>query len=166
LRALTVYLRRGVHAEATFRCLRQLVEGNLDLVVQQLDARWLVSICDSYADFGTPIEARNALLISSFLNWERITASYLQWADPCRGSLRVDREQEILIPTVSVNAVVDTTAAGDAFNGALAYAVGSGMDLDRAIWFANCTGAFSVTKMGAQPSMPTMEDLRRWMECP
>lgn len=83
-----------------------------------------------------------------------------------QGALRVDREQEILIPTVSVNAVVDTTAAGDAFNGALAYAVGSGMDLDRAIWFANCTGAFSVTKMGAQPSMPTMEDLRRWMECP
>jgi ribokinase len=80
-----------------------------------------------------------------------------------RGALRVDRVQEILIPTVSVNAV-DTTAAGDAFNGALAYGVGTGMDLDRAIRFANCAGALSVTKMGAQPSMPAIEDLRQWRD--
>lgn len=80
-----------------------------------------------------------------------------------RGTLRVDREREAVIPTISVSAV-DTTAAGDAFNGALAYAVGSGMDLDHAIRLAHRAGAFSVTKMGAQPSMPTMEDLGRWME--
>ena len=90
LAALTVYLRRGVHPQASFRCIRQLVEGNLDLVLKQLDARWLVSICDSYADFGEPLEARNALLISTFLNWERLAASYIQWAEPGRTTRRVE----------------------------------------------------------------------------
>jgi polysaccharide pyruvyl transferase WcaK-like protein len=76
IQALTVYLRRGVDTHASFRCLRQLVEGNLDLAITQLNTRWLISICDSYADFGNPIESRNALLISSFLNWERLAESY------------------------------------------------------------------------------------------
>jgi polysaccharide pyruvyl transferase WcaK-like protein len=84
LQALTLYLRRGVHTEATFRCLRQLVEGNLDLVLDQLNARWLVSICDSYADHGDPVTARNAALISTFLTWERLAATHARWADPTR----------------------------------------------------------------------------------
>ena len=90
LTALTVYVRRGVHAEASFRCLRQLVEGQLDSVLAQLSTRWLVSICDSYADHGDAIEARNALLISSFLNWERLAATYVRWAVPGRVGHRVD----------------------------------------------------------------------------
>jgi hypothetical protein len=90
LMALTVYLRRGVHTEATFRCLRQLIEGNLDLALAQLDSRWLVSICDSYADFGDPQEARNALLISSFVTWERMAETYMLWAEPERKTLRVE----------------------------------------------------------------------------
>ena len=87
---LTVYLRRNKYPEATFSCLRQLVEGNLNLVVNQLNSRWLVSICDSYADFGRPMEARNALLISTFLNWERLAASYIHWSEPNRTTRRVD----------------------------------------------------------------------------
>ena len=87
---LTVYLRRNKYSEATFCCLRQLVEGNLNLVLNQLNSRWLVSICDSYADFGKPIEARNALLISTFLNWERLAASYIHWSDPSRKTRRID----------------------------------------------------------------------------
>ncbi|MEM9175674.1 MAG: hypothetical protein AAGC67_10600 [Myxococcota bacterium] len=70
--------------EPTFRCLRGLVEGHLDLALDQLDSRWLVSICDSYADFGDPIESRNALLISTWLNWERLAATYARAATPER----------------------------------------------------------------------------------
>lgn len=91
LNALTVYLRRGIHTEPTFRCLRQLVEGNLDLVLTQLNSRWLISICDSYADFGDSVEARNALLISTFLNWERLAATYIHWSEPDRTTLSVNR---------------------------------------------------------------------------
>jgi ribokinase len=49
---------------------------------------------------------------------------------------------------------VDTTAAGDAFNGALAWFVASGWELEKAILWANAVGALSTTKAGAQESMP------------
>ncbi len=54
---------------------------------------------------------------------------------------------------------VDTTAAGDAFAGALAVALAEGKDLPAAVRFANAAGALSVTRMGAQPSLPTRDDV-------
>lgn len=59
---------------------------------------------------------------------------------------------------------VDSTAAGDAFTGALACGIAAGKAVDDAAAFANCVAAVSVTKMGAQPSMPTrtiMEDFKK-----
>jgi hypothetical protein len=87
---LTVYLRRGVTPTATFQCLRQLVDHRLDDMLEQLDVRWLVSICDSYADHGDPVDARNGLLIATFLNWERLAATHALWADPQRHTMHVD----------------------------------------------------------------------------
>jgi len=54
---------------------------------------------------------------------------------------------------------VDTTAAGDAFNGAFAVALAEGADLDRAVRFATTAAAISVTRHGAQPSMPTRAEV-------
>lgn len=54
---------------------------------------------------------------------------------------------------------VDTTAAGDAFNGGLAVALTKGRSLDEAIQFANAVGAWCVTKPGAQQSLPWREEL-------
>ena len=51
--------------------------------------------------------------------------------------------------------VVDTTAAGDAFNGGLAVALHEGQELSQAIPYANTVAALSVTRPGAQASMPT-----------
>ncbi len=55
--------------------------------------------------------------------------------------------------------VVDTTAAGDAFNGALAFSLARGKTPEEAIPFANTVAGFAVGKMGAQGSMPTMREL-------
>jgi len=58
----------------------------------------------------------------------------------------------------------DSTAAGDAFNGGLAAALATGLSLEEAVRRANLVGALSVTRMGAQPSLPTEEQLRRFAE--
>jgi ribokinase len=63
-----------------------------------------------------------------------------------------------LIPGIKV-IPVDTTAAGDVFNGALAVAVSEGKDLREAVIFANKAAAISVTRMGAQASAPYRNEL-------
>ncbi len=62
--------------------------------------------------------------------------------------------------------VVDTTAAGDAFNGALAVAVAEGRPLEDALRFANAAGALACTRRGAQPSLPTRADVERLLGAP
>jgi len=80
-----------------------------------------------------------------------------------RGCLLVNGTMTRLFPARKVRAV-DTTAAGDAFNGALAFSLASGQDLLQAIPFANCVAAYAVTRLGAQSSMPTLKDLRTFMD--
>ncbi len=59
---------------------------------------------------------------------------------------------------------VDTTAAGDVFNGALAVAIAEGSQLDKAVLFANAAAAMSVTKLGAQPSAPRRDEIDEFMK--
>jgi len=61
--------------------------------------------------------------------------------------------------TIPVHAI-DTTAAGDAFNGALAFFLNVGYEAETSILLANRAGALATTKMGAQASLPTGEELR------
>ncbi len=79
-----------------------------------------------------------------------------------RGSLLVNEGTEKLYPAMKVKAV-DTTAAGDAFNGALACSLSAGDQLDDAIRFANAVAAFSVGRMGAQGSMPTKKEMKTFL---
>ena len=57
--------------------------------------------------------------------------------------------------------VVDTTGAGDAFNGALAVALAEGHPLPEAVRFANAAAALQVTKVGTAPAMPYRRDVER-----
>lgn len=59
--------------------------------------------------------------------------------------------------------VVDTTGAGDTFNGALAVMLAEGRTMEQSIQFATAAGALSVTVLGAQRGMPTREQLMDWM---
>lgn len=59
---------------------------------------------------------------------------------------------------------VDTTAAGDAFNGAFAVALSEGAEPVKAAQFASAAAALSVTRKGAQPSMATREEISRLIE--
>lgn len=79
------------------------------------------------------------------------------------GAYFTDGKKETLIPSISVNAV-DTTGAGDAFNGGFAAAISFGMSPENALKFANCVGALSVTKFGTAPAMPTSDEIDEMFE--
>jgi len=77
-----------------------------------------------------------------------------------RGAMVAGAEFGQLIPAFKVKAV-DTTAAGDVFNGALALRLAEGRPLLEAARFANAAAAISVTRMGAQTSAPTRKEIER-----
>jgi len=75
-----------------------------------------------------------------------------------RGACWVQRDRVQAFPAFHVEAV-DSTAAGDAFNGALALALAEERPMQEAISFANAAGAMTVTKKGAQDSLPTRQEI-------
>lgn len=75
-----------------------------------------------------------------------------------KGAFFKNNEMHFIVPAPLVQAV-DTTAAGDTFNGALAVALAEGKDWRQAILFANEASAMSVKKLGAQSSIPYRSEL-------
>lgn len=75
-----------------------------------------------------------------------------------KGSLIYDGETFMHIEALKVKAV-DTTAAGDTYNGVLASVIAEGKTLFEAACEASIAGAISVTRMGAQPAAPTREEI-------
>lgn len=59
---------------------------------------------------------------------------------------------------------VDTTAAGDSFIGGFAYSLSIGKDYASALQFSNGVGALTVTRHGAQPSLPTLEEVNQFLQ--
>ena len=71
--------------------------------------------------------------------------------------------RRILLPAYAVRAI-DSTAAGDAFNGAFASALLDGHDPVRSASWASAVAAISVTRRGAQPSMPTNAEVQAFLK--
>ncbi|MBN1910004.1 MAG: ribokinase, partial [Pirellulales bacterium] len=78
------------------------------------------------------------------------------------GALLHDGLRAELVPAPSVDAC-DVTAGGDAFNAALACALAEGKSPSDAVGMACIAGALAVTKPGAQPSLPTAEDIKQFV---
>lgn len=79
-----------------------------------------------------------------------------------KGVFAASRDGSQIVPGFKVEAV-DTTAAGDVFNGAVAVALCENTSLEDSIRFANAAGALSVTKLGAQPSAPTRQEIEGFL---
>lgn len=75
------------------------------------------------------------------------------------GALYVDGAATTRVDGLSAGPVVETTGAGDAFNGGLAVALSERLEIGAALRFANATAALSVTRAGAAPSMPDRADI-------
>jgi len=79
-----------------------------------------------------------------------------------RGCFYCDRKVELLSGAFEVTAR-DATAAGDVFNAALAIAMAEGRDLAGSLRFANAAAAISVTRPGAQASVPTRAEVEAFL---
>jgi ribokinase len=82
-----------------------------------------------------------------------------------RGAFLSDVNGQQLVPGFKVK-TVDSTAAGDIFNGALSVALAEGKTVLDAVRFANAAAALSVTRLGAQSSAPTRADVEKLLGVP
>lgn len=80
-----------------------------------------------------------------------------------KGALLLQGQQRSLIPAFQVCAL-DTTAAGDAFNGGLAVALARGKPIVEAVRFASAVAALSVTRLGAMPSLPRLAEVEEFLK--
>ncbi len=76
-----------------------------------------------------------------------------------QGALFCDGRQAVHVPVFSAGRVVETTGAGDAFNGGFAAALAEGMTPVEAVRFGSATAGISVTRAGTAPSMPARAEI-------
>lgn len=76
-----------------------------------------------------------------------------------KGALLHGHGRSVVVPAVSAGPVVETTGAGDAFNGGFATALARGEDADIAVRYGCATAGVSVTRAGAARSMPSREEV-------
>lgn len=122
------------------------------LVVNETEAEFLCGFAVDSPDRVT--EAARALLRKGAKNVVLTLGAggvFLASGDGCRH-----------VPAFRVQAV-DTTAAGDVFCGALAVALVEGQPLAGAVRFASAAAAISVTRLGAQPSVPTRAEIEGFL---
>lgn len=129
----------------------ELAEAVDYLVVNETEAGALLGV-------EAPAHAEQALQLAARLRTARSTVVLTLGA---QGSVWSGPAGQGHVAALPVE-VVDTTACGDAYVGALVWALGAGQPLARAIELANANGALTATREGAQPSLPTFHELRRF----
>jgi ribokinase len=107
------------------------------------------------------VAASDAVPLARSLRQRGPRAVVLKLGD--QGCFYCDGETELFSPAFSVTPR-DTTAAGDTFNAALAVALAENREIGEALRFANAAGAISVTRMGAQASVPARAEVDAFLK--
>ncbi|TDQ41016.1 ribokinase [Aureibacillus halotolerans] len=132
------------------------------VIVNPAPIQALSSTIRSFATYLTPNEHEAAVLKKEH-NDEELHKKCIVTQGKEGVSYPAANGQQSEIPGFSVDAI-DTTGAGDTFNGALAVALGHGSPLDEACVFASAAAALAVTKKGAQTGMPHLNDVTRFLK--
>ncbi|MFJ7666250.1 ribokinase [Lysinibacillus sp. NPDC097195] len=154
-----VILQLEIPKETTAYALELCKDANVPVLLNpapaaNFDIQWMEDIT-----YITPNEIECAQLFGD--NIDSILEKYPNKMIVTLGSdgaCYFDGEYPIHVPGYMTK-VVDTTGAGDTFNGALAYALTEGQSLDEAVYFANIAASLSVEKLGAQGGMPTLSQV-------
>lgn len=156
LQSQMVIMQLEIPVETTFHALQLCKEANIPVLFNpapaaNFDMKWM-----EYITYITPNETECAQLFGN--DFEKVLERYPNKMIITMGSDGArffDGEYPIHVPGYMTKAV-DTTGAGDTFNGALAHALVEGQSLDEAVYFANIAASLSVEKFGAQGGMPTL----------
>ncbi|KJF49254.1 MULTISPECIES: ribokinase [Bacillus] len=135
-------------------------EKGIPVILNPAPARKVSQQILDQAAYITPNEHEAALMFDGLTIAEALRQypNKLLITEGKNGVRYFDGSKEVLVPGYPVKAV-DTTGAGDTFNGALAVALTEGNSLYDALAFANLAASISVTKFGAQGGMPAREEL-------
>ncbi len=169
-RARVVLTQLEIPIETVIETARLARENNSIFILNPAPACELPDEILPLIDYLTPNETELQLLSNMMVTDENsaVEAAKLLLAKGAqniiitlgeKGALLVNQYHTELFATTKVE-VVDTTAAGDAFNGALAYSLACGKKISEAIYFANKAASISVTRLGAQSSMPVIAELQ------
>jgi len=147
------------------------VKHHVPIILNPAPATKLPASLLEMVDFLTPNETEATFLAGGYSAKHASDAAYLLNSKfkvknivitlGEKGALVTGYHKQI-VPSYEVSSI-DTTGAGDAFNGGLAVALARGDKLVDAVKFANAVGALSTTKSGAQPSMPTKKDVETFL---
>lgn len=166
-------LQLEIPIETVLSAARRAREGGLRVLLNPAPARALPDPLISLPDFLVPNETELSLLtnqpVSDIPSAEKAAKTLLSRGAQtvivtlgANGALLVTKENTKHIPPFKVNAV-DTTAAGDAFIGGFASALLQITSLEESVRYGCACGAVATTKFGAQPSLPTKEEVERFM---
>jgi ribokinase len=169
--ATYLLLQLEVPMDAVVEAARAARKWGVGVILDPAPAQQLPKEMYALVDIITPNESEAAQLVGFVVDGEeaaRRAATELMRRGVrqvvikmgARGAYWTDGNQSQFFPAYKVNAV-DTTAAGDAFNGALASALDEGEPIQAALLRAMAAGALSTTRPGAQPSMAGREEVLR-----
>jgi ribokinase len=155
------YLAKIIHSQDSIFILNPAPAQDLsDELLQNTD---IITPNETEAEMLTGIEIRDsnsAKLACDKLHQIGVKTVIITMGE--KGAYLSDQETNQLIPSYSVNAI-DTTGAGDIFNGVLAVGIANKQDLPSAVGYANAAAALSVTILGAQPSAPTIDFINEFI---
>ncbi|HCU57291.1 MAG TPA: ribokinase [Anaerolineaceae bacterium] len=142
---------------------------NVPVVLNPAPAQSLPRTLLANIDVLTPNE-NELTLLSGEQNMEKAIHKLKGWGVKnlvitlgANGARVVTEDMDRHLPAHEVTAV-DTTAAGDAFNGAMAVTLAEGKPLLEAVQYGLAAGALAATKRGAQPSLPTRDAVEKFMQ--
>lgn len=157
--------------DAATRALELANEANVATILNPAPAATLDEGIFPLCTYVTPNETEAADLTGRIVNniddarhaadrflQKGVTAAVITLGE--KGALYHDKHQSTHVPAYSAGTVVETTGAGDAFNGGFATALSQGMDPVSAAQFGCATAAISVTRPGTSNSMPSLDEVQ------